>query len=358
MKKVLILINHFQVQDGVARTAIGLANELAKREDLEVTVRSIFKFDSKMKSWLDQRVKAKSFLGFYFRGLSKLVGLIPKKILYRLLVGEKYDVEIGFCMALPIQIIAASSNNQAKHYAWIHGYDTGLTLLDCYKKMDKVLTVSKCNEERFRRETNGTIPVQCCHNLVDDRKVCAMGEEKMSMTRTEETTFIAVGRLEPGKGILRLIECCGKLKQEGYRFKLWLIGDGEQRSILEQRTEELKLGDTVSFLGSQRNPHAYTSKADVLICASYSEGYSTVCVEAIQLGVPVLSTNVSGAEEIVADACAGMVIGMEDESLYAGMKLILDDPDQIQQWKKTLQTTKKTFSYENRAKELAQALEI
>lgn len=52
MKKVYILINHFQVQDGVARTAVGLANELAKRNDVEVTLQSLFKFEPEMKKWL------------------------------------------------------------------------------------------------------------------------------------------------------------------------------------------------------------------------------------------------------------------------------------------------------------------
>lgn len=358
MKKVYVLINHFQVQDGVARTAIGLVNELAKRPDTEVTLQSLFLFDPKMKSWLSPQVKVKPFLGFYFRGLAKLVDLIPDKVLYKLLVKEKYDVEIGFCMKLPISILAASDNAACRRYAWIHGYDDGLTLLDCYRKMDKVITVSRSNEERFFRETEGQIPIVCCHNLIDDKKVRKMGSEIVDIESGNELTFVAVGRLEPGKGILRLIESCGHLKQEGYRFRLWLIGDGAQREALEKRTAELGLEDRVLFLGSQSNPHAYTSKADVLVCASYSEGYSTVCVEAIMLGVPVLSTDVSGAREIVADAQAGMVVGMEDHDLYEGMKRILDDPSQVEQWKKTLKTTGAVFSYENRAAELVKALEI
>ena len=52
MKKVYILINHFQVKDSVARTAVGLANELAKRNDVEVTLQSLFKFEPEMKKWL------------------------------------------------------------------------------------------------------------------------------------------------------------------------------------------------------------------------------------------------------------------------------------------------------------------
>ena len=261
-------------------------------------------------------------------------------------------------MTLPIRILAASDNQMCRHYAWIHGYDTGLTLLECYRKMDKVITVSRSNEERFIQETEGQIPIACCHNLIDDKYICEMGKEPIDIETDDGMTFVAVGRLEPGKGILRLIESCGRLKQEGYRFHLWLIGDGEQREVLEKRTTELNLEDRVQFLGSQSNPHAYTSKADMLVCASYSEGYSTVCVEAIMLGVPVLSTDVSGAREIIADAQAGMVVGMGDADRYEGMKHILDNPSQIEQWKQILQTTSAVFSYENRAIELAQTLEI
>ena len=66
MKKIYILINHFQTQDGVARTAVGLANELAKRGH-QVTLQSLFKFEPGMKSWLLPQVEAKPFCGFYLR---------------------------------------------------------------------------------------------------------------------------------------------------------------------------------------------------------------------------------------------------------------------------------------------------
>lgn len=358
MKKIYILINHFQVQDGIARSAIGMANELAKRPDVSVTLQSLFRFDKKMKTWLSPKVRVKPFLGFYFRGLAKLVALVPARWLYRLLVREKYDLEIGYCMKLPIQIIAASSNREAKHYAWMHGYDNGLVLMDSYCKMDKLLTVSQANVERFLRESDGSVAVQCCYNLVDDRKVRTMGVEPMPPARKQGMTFVAVGRLEPEKGILRLVECCGRLKSEGYDFTLWLVGDGQQRGELEKRASDLGVGEQVVFFGAQRNPHAITARADVLICASFGEGYSTACVEAVMLGVPVLSTDVSGAREIVSEAQAGMVVGMDDTSLYEGLKAVLDEPEMVSGWKKTLLTSRVSFSYETRAKELNRALEL
>lgn len=353
MKKIYILINHFQTQDGVARTAVGLANELAKRGH-QVTLQSLFKFEPGMKSWLLPQVEAKPFCGFYFRGFSKVLKLLPDRVLYRMLVKERYDVEIGFCMEMPEKIIAASTNTDCRHYGWIHGYDKGLKLLDTYRKMDKIVAVSKCNEERFREETGGTIPVCCCHNLVDDNKVRTMGAEAIPVERGPEMTFVVVGRLEPGKGVLRLIECCGKLKQEGEKLSLWVIGDGEERSKLEKRTEELGLTENVRFFGAQSNPYAYMSRADLLVCASFAEGYSTVCVEANMLGIPVLSTCVDGAKEIVDDAGAGMVVGMDDDSLCDGLRKVLREPELVAEWKKTVETTRQVFSYRNRAAELDQ----
>lgn len=358
MKKVYILINHFQVQDGVARTAVSLANELSKRDDVEVTLQSLFSFDRKMLSNLSSKVKAKPFLNFYFRGLARLVDLIPDRLLYKLLIREKYDVEIGYCMTLPIKIIAESTNEDAIHYAWIHGYDTGLTLRSSYEKMDRVITVSRENAEHFSRDTNGSIPVSCCHNLMDDARICEMGSETVNIQNSNCVTFVTVGRLEYGKGVHRLIESLGKLKKERYCFRLLLIGDGEQRSQLESLTKQLELEEEVLFLGSQSNPYAYVAKSDLLICPSYSEGYSTVCAEAILLNVPVLTTSVGGAKEIIEDARAGMMVGMEDSDLYDGIKRILDAPELINEWKDTLKDTKSVFSYKNRAIEFKKALDI
>ena len=358
MKKVFILINHFQIQDGVARTALSLANELSKRGDVEVTLQSLFTFDKSMLKNLSPSVKAKRFLGFYFRGLAKLVDLIPDKLLYKLLIKEKYDVEIGYCMTLPIKIIANSTNQAAKHYAWMHGYDTGLTLREYYIKMDKLITVSKSNARQFSEEMDANVPVFCAHNLMDDSKICNMGSEPIQIKKEDAITFVTVGRLEYGKGVHRLIEALGKLKKEGYTFRLWNIGDGEQRQALEALTQQLELDDEVTFLGSQSNPYAYVSKADLLVCPSYSEGYSTVCAEAIILNVPVLTTSVGGAEEIIEDAGAGMMVGMDDSDIYEGIKKVLDDPAVIEEWKNTLKTTKSVFSYTNRAKEFTAALDF
>lgn len=360
--KIIIIFNHFQIQDGVARSAIGMANALVKKSNVHVTLRPLFRYDKTMLSMLDKKVEIKPFLRFYFRGFSKLIDKIPKRFLHKLLAGNQYDIEIGLCMTLPIKIVAAdprlsaANDYSAEHFAWMHGYDEGVKLYDYYKKIGKVVCVSKSCAERLKRETNGGFEIDYTYNLLNDAEIQKMGNESIHVGRASNVQFVSVARMSPEKGYLRLLEICRRLVDEGYSFGLWLIGDGPQKVELQAKAHSLGLDKTVSFLGRQNNPHAYTSKADVFICSSFSEGYSTVCTEAIMLGVPVITTSVNGGQEIIDEAECGMLVGMENEDLYNGIKAVLDNPQLIDKWKKTLQTTKENFSYRNRSKKLYKIL--
>lgn len=357
MKRICIVFNHFQIQDGIARAAIGMANELVQQKDVEVTLRPLFNCDWKLKSRLLPEVKLEPFFGFYFQGFARLVDLIPDKLLYKLVFRKHYDVEIGYCMTLPIKIVGVG-NHECARFVWMHGYDNGLTLKPYYEKVDKVICVARCAAERLVNETNGAIQVDYCYNVVNDEVVTKMGNEPVAFGRTEDITFVCVGRHESGKGYMRVVECVGRLKREGYRLKLWLIGNGPQHTDLKKRAAELGVEEDILFLGEQRNPHAYTAKADVFVCSSFGEGYSTACTEAIMLGIPVLTTDVSGAKEIIEDAQTGMVVGMQDADIYQGMKTILDHPELVSQWKQVLRYTKNVFSHTVRAEKMKKVLDI
>lgn len=356
--KIIIIFNHFQIQDGVARSAIGMANALTKKPNVYVTLCPLFRYDKTMLSMLDKKVEIKPFIRFYFRGLSKLIDKIPKSFLHRLLAGNQYDIEIGLCMTLPIKIVAAdprlsvANDFSAEHFAWMHGYDEGVKLYDYYKKIGKVVCVSKSCAERLKKETNGDFEIDYTYNLLNDTDIQKMGGESIPVERASNVQFVSVGRMSPEKGYLRLLEICKRLINEGYSFGLWLIGNGPQKVELQEKAHSLGLDKTVSFLGRQNNPHAYTSKADVFICSSFSEGYSTACTEAIMLGIPVITTPVNGGQEIIEEAECGMLVGMSDEELYQGLKMVLDYPKIVNEWKQILKETKYRFSYKNRANRL------
>lgn len=244
-------------------------------------------------------------------------------------------------------------------FAWMHGYDNGLTLRTEYEKIGKVVCVSKSNADRLKEDAGGDFDIEYAYNLLDDEEIREKGSEPIPIQRSDHIQFVTVGRMSPEKGYIRLLEICQRLKSEGYYFKLWLIGDGPQRGGLEAKVKELDVGEVAQFLGQQANPHAYTAKSDVFICSSFDEGYSTACTEAVILGIPVITTDVSGAQEIIDEAECGLIVPKDsDDALYRAMKRVIDDKEIIAAWKQKLSITHERFSYKSRAGKLYKIFEM
>ena len=345
-----MLFNHFNLQDGVCRSALSFANILAKRNDAEITLIPLFRYHKTTLEFLDSKVKVKPIFRFYFQGMSSLVKRVPAKLLYRYIIGDRYDVNIAFQFGT--SQITVSSGKSSKHLSigWMHGYDTKMLLKKYYLKMDKMVSVSKCGAERLAIDLDNKITVDYCYNPIDDEYIRKQGKESIEYEKNTNLQLITVGRMSKEKGIDRLLQCVRRLKDDGYHFSLWIVGDGPQLNILKKIANELDIDDIVIFIGCKNNPHAYTSKSDLFICSSYSEGYSTACTEAIMLNVPVISTNVSGANEIIQEAGCGEVVDSTEDGIYNGIKKILDHPNLLKEWKDILKSTKYKFSPQQRFK--------
>ena len=240
----------------------------------------------------------------------------------------------------------------------MHGYDVGLLMREYYLKADKVICVSKFNADRLKQEINENISIDYCYNPIDEKKVIEQGKEEISVRNASDVVFVSVGRLSEEKGYIRLLDVTKRLTDEGFKFKVWLIGDGPQREELRSRIKKMGLEKIVYLYGNQANPHKYTSKADAFICTSYSEGYSTACTEAIMLGVPVITTEVSGAMEIIEAAQCGSVQENTEDGIYSGMKKVLVDPSILDNWKKILNRTRENFYADARVRKLEKILEL
>lgn len=355
--KICIILNHLGLSDGVARSAISIANILYEQGN-KVTLIPIYSYDKKAKNELHSGIKIHTVFNMYYRGLDKIVNIIPPNILYKLIVKENYDIEVAFQYGISTKAIAYSTNNFAKHLLWMHGYDEKLKLKKYYLKVDQIYCVSKKSSDRLYNELEGRVAVDYCYNPINDMKICEQSKKPILLERDSSVLFVSVGRQSKEKGYSRLLDCVEKLKKEGYVFKLWLIGDGPEHQELIDKTQKLGLEDIVTFVGKVSNPHAYTAKADCFICSSFSEGYSTACVEAIILNIPVLTTSVNGSEEIIKEAQAGMIVGIDTNELYKGMKEILDNRTLISIWKEKLNFTKENFSYQNRKKKILDIFKI
>lgn len=362
--KICLLFCHLVPSNGVARAAIGIANLISeKMPGVDVTLIPLYKYDKmSVSSLLNPSVTVKKAIGFYFHGLDKIIRLLPHSFWGKIFINSEYDIVIAFQFGLPTKIVGALApslkSRGVKVFGWMHGYDDGLSYLKYYLSIGHMICVSKTNADRLFDESGGKLKVDYCYNPINDKAICLLGKDSISLKPNQFLQLVTVARLSPEKGFFRLLECITRLKQEGYLFNLWIIGNGPLLKELQRKVIQDNIEDYVSFLGEQMNPHKFTSKADLFVCPSFSEGYSTACTEAVMLGVPVLSTDVSGAKEITSMAEAGLVTENTDEGLFSGLKFVLDNPVIIDKWKNSVLITRERFSYDARVKKLFTVLNL
>ena len=127
---------------------------------------------------------------------------------------------------------------------------------------------------------------------------------------------LAVGTLKAVKRLDVLIRAFARLRH--LAGTLVIVGDGPERSRLEQLCRELGLEDSVLFAGHQVDPGPWYAFADVLVVSSEREGFCNVIVEAMEQGTPVVSTDCpSGPREILQDGRFGVLVEPGDEGALA-----------------------------------------
>ena len=138
---------------------------------------------------------------------------------------------------------------------------------------------------------------------------------------------------------------------EGLDHSVWLIGDGPEREALEQLTTELNISDCVRFFGFQSNPYPLIRAADVGVCSSLFEGFSTFAVECMILGKPFVTTECSGMREILSDSEYGLITDNEEAALYEGLKKMVTDTQLRAEFSKKAKQRGRAFSTSNLVKE-------
>lgn len=118
--------------------------------------------------------------------------------------------------------------------------------------------------------------------------------------------LVAVGRLTEAKGIDLLLAAFVQASARTSRpLHLTLVGDGEDRAVLEDQVMALNLQDAVRFVGRVSDVGAWLCKADVYVLASRWEGFPNALVEAMGIGLPVIAAYCRGGVEDVLGGDGG-----------------------------------------------------
>ena len=125
---------------------------------------------------------------------------------------------------------------------------------------------------------------------------------------TDQLTAISVGRLSPEKDYSTLLRATRRVIEQYPQFRLKLIGDGQQRPMLEALAKELGIESQVTFLGERTDVHEQLAKAGFFVSSSTTEGISLTLLEAMAVGLPIVTTAVGGSPEIVVPDVTGILV--------------------------------------------------
>ncbi len=139
----------------------------------------------------------------------------------------------------------------------------------------------------------------------------------------------SVCRLIAQKGLDNALDAFGQVAAECPAAHYVVAGDGSLRGALEAQAARLGLADRAHFLGWRADAPAVLAALDVLLAPSRWEGFGLVFLEAMALGVPVISTRVSAIPEVVADGETGWLVPPGDPAAIArALRAALSDPDE------------------------------
>jgi glycosyltransferase involved in cell wall biosynthesis len=138
------------------------------------------------------------------------------------------------------------------------------------------------------------------------------------LTNGKAMVVLGVGRLNEQKDFSNLIKAFALVRRK-MEAKLIILGEGEERPLLEQLVKDFNIVDDVALLGYVENPYPYMRSADVFVLSSRWEGLPTVLIEAMACGAPVVSTDCpGGSAEILDGGHFGHLVPVENARALAG----------------------------------------
>ena len=345
MKKILFLI-HDLGQGGAEKVLVNLVNHM-DRSKFDISVTVLFG-GGVNEQFLEPDIHFHAVFPRMIPGNSRWMKLLTPAQLHRLCVKETYDIEVAYLEGPSARVISGCGDPNTKLAAWIHielhsakkaarSFRTYRESEKSYRRFDKIVAVSEYVKKHFWKLYPSVAEPLVLFNTNNSAQITASAtdESANSVFLSKEIRLVGVGKLLPTKGFDRIVRIHKRLRDEGYPVHTYLLGKGPDREMLERFVQDNRLTDTVTFLGYQTNPYKYVSRCDLFVCASFAEGFSTAATEALILGVPVCTVEVSGMKEMLGEHNEyGVVTENSEEALYEGIKPLLDDPALLAHYKK------------------------
>lgn len=367
-KKILFLIPNL-AHGGAERVLVNLANNLSK-DRYDVTVQTLFDVGVN-RQYLNKDVRYISGWKRQFRGNSLICKFFSPRFLYKCLVQEPYDIVVSYLEGPTSRILAGCDNPKTKKIAWVHielntpkmaavGFRSVKEAETLYNQYDRIIAVSSEVKRCFTENLHIDVPVEVLYNTNETDLIREKARLELSdpVFTADGIKICSVAKLMQTKGFDRLLNVHKRLLDESYPHTIYLLGIGEEEQLLRRKAKEYGVEDTFVLLGFKDNPYQYVSRCDLYVCSSHREGFSTAVTESLVVGTPVVSTDCSGAKELLGEHDEyGIVVENSEEGIYQGMKRMLSDPALLAHYKEKAKERGSFFSKEKTVQAVEEMLD-
>ena len=191
-------------------------------------------------------------------------------------------------------------------------------------RFDRIVCVSNSAWNAFRRLSGLEQGVELHYNPMNSENVCRLAEIEANLPDSDLPYICAVGRLSAEKAFERLIVIHKRLLERGIAHRLVIVGDGPDGDFLRRLIRAMGLEDTVIMAGYQPNPYPYMKHSRFLVSSSYTEGLPVIAMEALCLGVPMV-TPIDSVGEVFGGETCGLITENTNPALEDAIARMLTD---------------------------------
>lgn len=238
--------------------------------------------------------------------------------------------------------------------AWIHndygnlqGEQRGTPAI--FSKLDSILFVAEGTRRTFvEAYPQFADKMRVIPNILPQdriRESASDDDAERIFTDPNRIHIVSVGRVARQKAFERIPEVLDGLGTLSQRIEWSVIGDGPDLPRLREELETKGLQDCVRFIGARNNPFPLVRQADLYVLTSLYESQPMVVMEALTLGVPVLSTDFASVRELLGNKPFGVICENSVAGLTDSLRRLLESPKEIQ----SMQQSAKEYEYDNDA---------
>lgn len=238
--------------------------------------------------------------------------------------------------------------------AWIHndygnlqGEQRGTPAI--FSKLDSILFVAEGTRRTFvEAYPQFADKMRVIPNILPQdriRESASDDDAERIFTDPNRIHIVSVGRVARQKAFERIPEVLDGLGTLSQRIEWSVIGDGPDLPRLREELESKGLQDCVRFIGARNNPFPLVRQADLYVLTSLYESQPMVVMEALTLGVPVLSTDFASVRELLGNKPFGVICENSVAGLTDSLRRLLESPKEIQ----SMQQSAKEYEYDNDA---------